>query len=110
MELDETSQAESVLWSKKDTHDIGGTEMVHATVPKHSVDLKCIPKSFIPDMAACETSVHEVLTPQQFQDSHRPMPKIGTKKDRFRARVSRPQPSKASGRLTNRSWLDLTEI
>jgi hypothetical protein len=110
MELDEAVQTEPVRWSEKDTHDIGGTETVHATVPKRSVDPKCIPKSFIPGTAACETSVHDVLTPQQFQDSHRPMPKIATKLDGFRARVSRPQPSKASGRLTNRSWLDLTEI
>jgi hypothetical protein len=46
---------------KKDTHDIDGTETVHATVPKRSVDPKCIPKPFILG-AACETSVHDTST------------------------------------------------
>ena len=45
--------------SEKDTHDIEGTDTVHATVHKHSVDTKCIPKPFIPG-AACETSVNDV--------------------------------------------------
>jgi hypothetical protein len=67
MGLDEAAQAEHVRRSEKDTHDIEGTETVHATVPKRSVDPKCIPKHFIPG-AACETSVHDVLAPRQFQD------------------------------------------
>ena len=46
----------------RDTHDIEWTETVHATVSK------CIPKSFISG-AASETSVHDVLGPQPFQDS-----------------------------------------
>jgi hypothetical protein len=40
-----------------------------ATVPNRSVDPKCIPMHVIPDAAQCESSVHDVLTPQQFQDS-----------------------------------------
>ena len=63
--LEEELQDESGRGSEKDTHDIDGTETVHTTVPKHSVDPKCIPKSFIP-ITACETSVDDVLTPQQF--------------------------------------------
>ncbi len=43
MGLDEAAQAEPVSRSNKDTHDIEGTETVHATVPNHSVDPKCIP-------------------------------------------------------------------
>jgi hypothetical protein len=35
---------------KKHTHDIQRTETVHATVPKRSVDPKCIPKPFIPGL------------------------------------------------------------
>jgi len=35
--LDEAAQAEPVRQSEKDTHDIEGTETVHATVPKRSV-------------------------------------------------------------------------
>ena len=53
MGLDEAAQAEPVRRSEKDTHDIEGTEMVHATLPKHSVDPKCIPKPFIPG-APCD--------------------------------------------------------
>ena len=68
MGLEKAAQAEHVRRSEKDTHDIDGTETVHTTVPKRSVDPKFIPKPFIPD-AACETSVHDVLAPQQFQDS-----------------------------------------
>ena len=52
MGLDEAAQAEPVSRSEKDTHDIERTATVHATVPNHSVDPKCIPKPFIPD-AAC---------------------------------------------------------
>ncbi len=48
MGLDEAAQAEPVSRSEKDTHDIEGTATVHATVPNHSVDPKCIPKPFIP--------------------------------------------------------------
>ena len=66
--LDEEAKAEPVRRSEKYTHDTEGTEMVHATVPKRSVDLKRIPKPFFPD-APCDTSVHDVLTPQPFQDS-----------------------------------------
>ena len=39
--LDEAAQAEPVRQSEKDTHAIEGTETVHATVPKRSVDQKC---------------------------------------------------------------------
>ncbi len=52
MGLDEAAQAEPVSRSEKDPNDIEGTETVHATVPKRSVDPKCIPKPFIPG-AAC---------------------------------------------------------
>jgi hypothetical protein len=45
-----------------------GTETVHVTVSKRSVDPKCIPKPFIPG-APCDTSVQDVLRPQPFQDS-----------------------------------------
>jgi hypothetical protein len=41
---------------------------VHATVPKHSVNPKCIPSPFIPG-APRETSVQDVMRPQSFQDS-----------------------------------------
>jgi len=51
MGLDEAAQAEPVRRSDKDTHDIEGTETVHATVPKRSVDPKRIPKPFIPGAA-----------------------------------------------------------
>jgi hypothetical protein len=67
MGLDEAEE-EELCWGEKRTHDIEGTETVHATVPKGSVHPKCIPKHFIPG-AACETSVRDVLAPQQFQDS-----------------------------------------
>ena len=103
--LEEAAQAEPVRRSEKETHDIEGTEAVHATVPKRSVDPKCFQSiKFIPD-AACETSVHDVLTPQQFQDSittappTRSVPKTVIQKCRCRARVCRRQPSKAPGRL-----------
>ena len=43
MGSDEEAQAESVCRSEKDTHDIEGTKIVHATLPKHSVYPKCIP-------------------------------------------------------------------
>ena len=56
MGLDEVAQVESVCRSEQDTRDIEGTETVYATVPKHSVDPKCIPKSFIPG-ATCEKTV-----------------------------------------------------
>jgi hypothetical protein len=39
--LDEAAHAEPVHRSVKNTHDIEGTETVHATVPKRSVDPKC---------------------------------------------------------------------
>jgi len=71
MGLDEAAQTEPMRRSEMDTHDMEGTETVHATVPKRSVDPKSIPKHFIPG-AACETSVHDVLFPQQFQDSITP--------------------------------------
>ena len=45
--LDEEAQAEPVRRSKNDTHDIEGTETVHTTVPKRSVDPRCIPKPFV---------------------------------------------------------------
>jgi hypothetical protein len=57
--LDEAAQAEPVRRSEKDTHDIQGTETVHAIVPKRSVDPKCIPKPFIRG-ALCDTSVDDV--------------------------------------------------
>jgi hypothetical protein len=82
-------------------------ETVSATVSKHSVDPKCIPKHFIPD-AAChgETSVH-VLTPQQFQDSITTTPPatqaVSTQK-KHKLRVSRRQPSKSSGRIIGLGW------
>ena len=41
---------------------------MHAIVPKHSVNPKCIPKPFIPG-APCDTNVDGVLCPQAFQDS-----------------------------------------
>ena len=71
MGLDQAGQAETVRRSENDTYDIDGTETsetVHATVPKTSVDPRCIPKHFAPD-AACETSVPDLLSPQPFQDS-----------------------------------------
>ena len=67
--LEEAAQAEPVQRSERDTHDIEGTESKGARVPKRSVDPKCFPKHSIPDAAQCEMSVHDVLTPQQFQDS-----------------------------------------
>ena len=66
--LEEAAQAEPARWSEKDTDDMQGTETVHATVPKRSVDPKCIPKPFIPG-APCDTSVDDVLRPQPFQES-----------------------------------------
>jgi hypothetical protein len=57
--LGEAAQAEPVRRSEKDTHDIQGTETVHAIVPKRSVDPKCIPKPFIRG-ALCDTSVDDV--------------------------------------------------
>ena len=68
MGLDEAEQAEPVRRSENDTHDIEGTETVHAPVPKRSVDPRCIPKPFVPD-TACETSVHDVQAPEPFQGS-----------------------------------------
>ena len=47
MGLDEAEE-EELCWGEKRTHDIEGTETVHATVPKGSVHPKCIPKPFIP--------------------------------------------------------------
>ena len=58
MGLDEAGQAEPVRRSENNTHDIQGTETIHAAVPRHSVDPKCIPNPFIPD-APCDTSVED---------------------------------------------------
>ena len=41
------------------------------------MDTKCTPKHLISD-AACETSVHDVLAPQPFQDSITTVPPTGT--------------------------------
>ena len=71
MGLDEAAQTEPVRRSENDTHDIEGTETVHAPVPKRSADPRCILKPFVPD-AACETSSHNVLAPQPFQGSSPP--------------------------------------
>jgi hypothetical protein len=68
MGLEEETQTDPVRRSEKDTNDMQGTEMVHATVSKHSVDPKCIPNPFIPG-APRDTSVQDVLCPQSFQDS-----------------------------------------
>ena len=73
MGLDEAAQTQPVRRSENDTHDIGGTETVHAPVPKQSADPRCILKPFVPD-AACETSAHTVLAPQQFQGLSPPHP------------------------------------
>ena len=45
MGLDEAEQAKPVRRSEKGTHDIQETETMHATVPKRSVNPKCIPIS-----------------------------------------------------------------
>ena len=111
--LDEAAQAGPVHQSENDTHDIEGTETVHVTVPKRSVDLKCIPNPFIPD-TPCDTSVHDVLVPQPFQDSITTDPpttqtvwsvsKKDITKDMNGTRVSRRQYSKTSGRLIDLGW------
>ena len=44
-------------WHESDTVD--------ATVPKRSVQPNCVPKPFNSD-TACDTSVYDVLVPQQF--------------------------------------------
>jgi hypothetical protein len=83
-------------------------ETVPATVSKHSVDPKCIPKYFIPNAAYHGvTSVYDVLTPQQFQDSITTTPPatqaVSTQK-KHKLRVSRRQPSKSSGRIIGLGW------
>jgi GTP cyclohydrolase II len=84
---------ETVCEGQKRTHmTLKARRPVHATVPKHSVDPKCIPKHFID--AVCETSVHDVLTPQQFKTPsplyhrlhRRSVTKEAIKKDRCRTR------------------------
>jgi hypothetical protein len=53
--------------SDNDTHHSVESDTVYATLPKRSVDPKRVPRPFNPD-AVCETSVHDVLAPQTFQD------------------------------------------
>ena len=70
MGLDEAPRAEPVHRSENDTTQCESDSVdatVDATVPKRSVDPNCVPEPFDPD-AACETSVYDVLVPQQFQD------------------------------------------
>jgi hypothetical protein len=84
---------------------------VDATVPKRSVNPNRMPKPFDPQ-AACDKSVYDVLVPQQFQDcitTAQPTTQAvsaqkAIKKGKTRARVSRRQPSKASGRLIGLGW------
>ena len=57
MGLDQEAQAEPVRRSINDTHDIEGTETVHTTVPKRSVDPRFIPKPFVP--ASLPSSINQ---------------------------------------------------
>ena len=114
--LDEAAQTEPVPRSEKDTHDIQGTETVHGTVPKRSVDPKCIPKAFIPG-APCDTSVHDVLRPQPFQDSiataQQTAQEVGAQKN-FKERQAKGNDVKTSVFKsiwkTTRPWLELRRV
>ena len=79
-------------------------------------DPKCIPKHFIPG-AACETSVHDVLAPQQFQDSITTAPpttQAGSapkshKERQVQGKGVKTSAFKRTGK-TNRPWLDLRRV
>jgi hypothetical protein len=94
--------SEPVRRSENNTYPIVESDTVDATVPRRSVDPKFESNPFDPD-AACETRVHDVLVPQQFQDGNtsappttrRPVPKRAIKEGMTGARCSTRQPSKA---------------
>jgi hypothetical protein len=106
-------KVEPVRRSEKDTHDLEARRPVDETVPKHSVDPKCFPKHFISD-DVCEMSGHDVLAPQQFQDSITTAPMttqaVSTHKKHKERQVQVKGVKTSAFKITwktNRPWLDL---
>ena len=118
MGLDEAAQAEPVRRSEMDTHDMEGTKTVHATAPKTQCGPKEYSKAFQIPGAACETSVSDVLSPKQFQDSITPpphrvhrlsVPQKSIKKRQVQGKGVKMSAFKSIWK-THRPWLELRTV